>query len=134
MVHGDIPLTPATMISSVTCEVVQSDTLLSPGSCVSNLISPVLFDDIVKNLLLRSGQRVRKKLDLSQRSYLHISVLVEIGPHSALQGPINDISDDVRGTAKIAYTSILIRNNSSMSSLLNATGQMRCLGYPIKTG
>ena len=128
---GDPSPKPVTMISSVTGEIVLGDTLLSPTYWVSNLVSPVRFVDAVRNLLSRSAQKIRKKLDLSHRSYFHVSMLVEIGPHSVLQGPIMDICDDAPGATRMNYTSVLIRNNSAMSSMLNAVGQIKCLGYHV---
>jgi acyl transferase domain-containing protein/NADPH:quinone reductase-like Zn-dependent oxidoreductase len=129
--RGDIPLKPITMISTVTGEIVSRETLLSPDYWVLNLISPVQFVDAVKNLLSRSGQKVSRKLDLSHRNYFHISMLVEIGPHSVLQGPINDILNDAQGTTEMSYTSVLIRQNSAITSFLNAMGQLKCLGCPV---
>ncbi|KAI9644356.1 hypothetical protein NHQ30_007713 [Ciborinia camelliae] len=121
--HGDAPPGKITMISSVTGKTVSNETLSSPDYWVLNLISPVQFVDAVQNLLSKSGQKPPQ--------LLYVSMLVEVGPHSALQGPINSILNDARGTTGMSYISVLVRNNSAMNSLLNAVGQMKCLGYPV---
>jgi zearalenone synthase (highly reducing iterative type I polyketide synthase) len=68
------------MISSVTKGEVDSE-LLGPYYWVRNLISPVLFADAVKELVMPSEGDGKNTIDL----------LVEIGPHSALGGPVEQI-------------------------------------------
>lgn len=129
--QGTGPSKPATMISSVTGEVVKKSRLISPDYWVSNVISSVRFADAVENLVSKSVQRVRRKLDLSHRSSFHVAMLVEVGPHSVLQGPINDILAGSLSTVKMDYVSLLKRGVSATSSLLNAIGQIRCLGCSV---
>lgn len=129
--RGTMPMKTIAMISSVTGQRILQDDLLSPQYWTENLISPVNFADAVHYLLYRTSQKVRKKLDLSHRDYFHISMLVEVGPHSVLQGPINDILVRSRKTPSISYTALLIRNKDAFHTILNAIGQIKCLGCSV---
>ncbi|KAH8645577.1 hypothetical protein BGZ60DRAFT_535878 [Tricladium varicosporioides] len=129
---GDPDSKNIAMLSSVTGEIVPREVLLSPDYWVLNLVSPVKFSDAIQNLFSKSAHRVRRKLDLSHRNYFHVNMLLEVGPHSALQRPIKEILDDYLGvTGKISYASLLIRENSAINTVLNAVGQIKCLGYPV---
>jgi zearalenone synthase (highly reducing iterative type I polyketide synthase) len=79
-----------TMVSSVTGQEAAPE-LLGPYYWVRNLVSPVLFSDAVKELVCPAeaedindtgGNDDNKAVDL----------LIEIGPHSALSGPVEQIS------------------------------------------
>lgn len=120
-----------TMISSVTGKTTDVDELSCPEYWVSNLVSPVRFSDAVSHLFSYSARKNRKKLDLSHRGHFHINMLVEIGPHSALQGPIRDILNGLSSKTNATYTSLLARKTSGVQSCLMAFGRMKCLGYPI---
>ncbi len=120
-----------TMISSVTANKVKETDLLSPEYWVSNMVSPVRFSDALGQLTAQSSQNIRKKIDLSHRKKFSVNMLVEIGPSSALQGPIRDALTELRGATNISYTSMLIRRTSALESTLAAIGKIKCLGYPI---
>ena len=120
-----------TMVSSVTGKKVANADLCSPEYWVSNMISPVRFSEAVGDLVARSTQKSRKKLDLSHRDHFHLNMLIEIGPHSTLQGPIRDILTQLRGATNISYTSLLQRHVSASNSLISTFGQIKCLGYPV---
>ena len=121
-----------TMISSVVGKRIDADEVTSPEYWVSNLVSPVRFSDAVNHLFLYSARKTQKKLDLSHRGHFSINMLVEIGPHSALQGPIRDTLNHLPNKTNATYTSLLTRKTSGVRSFLMALGQMKCLGYPIE--
>ncbi|KAJ5365630.1 hypothetical protein N7517_008516 [Penicillium concentricum] len=74
----------------------------------SNLESPVRFADAVVNLV--------------QDEDLNIGALVEIGPHPALKGPVNQV---LRGIGKdIPYTGSLTRGEDSRRSILQLAGSL----------
>ncbi|KAL8729503.1 MAG: hypothetical protein Q9166_004675 [cf. Caloplaca sp. 2 TL-2023] len=83
--------------SSVTKEKYIDATSLGASYWRQNLESPVLFHSAVNNLLVGSGS---------------ISTFLEIGPHSALQGPLS-------------------RGVNSSASLLKSIGQLHCKGVPL---
>ena len=122
------------MLSSVTGQPVTRDDLSAPDYWVENMVSPVRFSAAVGQLCAQYTQGTRKKLDCSHRDRPFVKVLFEIGPHSALQGPIRDILSEVPGGASISYTSVLIRRQPALHSILSSLGQLFCLGYPVDLG
>ncbi|KAG9769377.1 putative polyketide synthase, partial [Aureobasidium melanogenum] len=91
-----------TMVSSVSGQEVDASDL-GPYYWVQNLISPVLFADAVKELVLPANGNGEKTVDL----------LIEIGPHSALGGPIEQTLRSITG---VNYTSMLVRNQSALDT------------------
>ena len=119
------------MISSVTGNRVEAAALQVPQYWVSNMVSPVEFSDAIDSLISQSSQEIQHKIDLSHKKKLKINMLVEIGPHSALQGPIRDMLTERRGVSKISYTSILTRKTSGLQTIAAAIGTIKSLGYPV---
>ncbi|KAJ5152586.1 uncharacterized protein N7482_009064 [Penicillium canariense] len=74
----------------------------------SNLESPVRFADAVTNLVQDEG--------------LNIGALVEIGPHPALKGPVNQVLKSLGKT--IPYTGSLTRGEDSRRSILQLAGSL----------
>ncbi|KAG5984184.1 Type I Iterative PKS [Claviceps digitariae] len=91
---------------------------LGPSYWVNNLVKPVLFSSAVQSMYQR------EKPD----------ILIEIGPHSALEGPIKQIlrskSPQTGGEAK--YLPTLVRNQNSCVALLNLAGKLFMQGHPIQ--
>ena len=57
------------------------------------------------------------------------SLLIELGPHSALKGPIRDTLKDLSSTAsKISYAPTIVRNADSIESLLEAAAMVYVKG------
>lgn len=93
--------------SSVSGRLSRSEEILSTSYWVQNLISPVLFYPAVTAAI--------KSLE-SPQSFL------EIGPHSALAGPIRQI---IRDSGKDAYyIPTLIRNADALDCLLKTAGEL----------
>lgn len=73
---------------------------------VDNLTCPVRFSEAVQNMLEPDGEHKTG-----------VNMLVELGPHSALQGPIKQILKAVGGAAaKVPYGSALIRKKDAVES------------------
>ncbi|KAK3311877.1 polyketide synthase [Apodospora peruviana] len=106
------PDSGAEFVSSVTCKVVGADYAESfaPSYWVSNLVSPVRFDTAVSNLLARSTSPKGNIL------------LLEIGPHSALAGPLRQICAAVGQPCN--YVSSLERGKDGTVSVLSALGKL----------
>ncbi|KAM4060065.1 acyl transferase domain-containing protein [Hirsutella rhossiliensis] len=104
------------MISSVYGEEVQDADLDAHYWC-KNLTSPVRFADALAKLL-------RLTRDKDQGAV----VIVEIGPHSALAGPIKQI---VKGSnlKHIDYLSVLVRKQDASNTAITAAGRLFQLGY-----
>ncbi|KAJ5265956.1 hypothetical protein N7524_006974 [Penicillium chrysogenum] len=102
---------------------------LGPEYWIANLTSPVLFSDALVKIV--SDDNTRPNL------------LIEIGPHSTMKGPIMDTLKSLGPTvSKIAYTPTIIRKVDSAESILDtaaaayvrgATLNMTAINFP-KTG
>ncbi|KAI0974906.1 putative polyketide synthase [Xylaria arbuscula] len=80
-----------------------------------NLEKPVQFQSALTKLVTRS--------------YVH---LIEIGPHSALQGPIRQILTAIGIEKFCPYSSSLIRGEDSQYSIQKLSGRLFSLGYDLR--
>ncbi|KAI9647506.1 hypothetical protein NHQ30_003891 [Ciborinia camelliae] len=119
----------ATMISSVTGYEVKSDELRKASYWVRNMVSPVRFSDALAEAVYTKGSG--KDIGIGQQKRHQLFDLLEIGPHSALQGPIKDTLATVVNVKEISYNSVLKRKSNDIHTFLNAVGSLTCLGYPI---
>lgn len=94
---------------------------LQPAYWVENLTCPVRFDEALQSMIAPVGEH-RHGVD----------VLVELGPHSALQGPIKQILKQVGGTApKIPYASALVRKRDAVETALELAGALFVRGCKL---
>ncbi|KFA49089.1 hypothetical protein S40293_07096 [Stachybotrys chartarum IBT 40293] len=111
-----VPLaTTAKMVSSVTNSVLPSGTCLDEEYWSRNLRSPVLFNQAVQTLL-------------ADPAFAEVDVLVEVGPHSALAGPLKQINQAL-GSKTAGYVPTLLRNQDSGVSLLKMAGELFLRSY-----
>lgn len=83
---------------------------------VENLTRPVLFSSALKDLC------TQKRPDL----------VVEIGPHSALEGPVKQILKAMgKGAQDVKYLPSLVRKQDATISALKVAGSLFTKGYPI---
>ncbi|KAI0379259.1 hypothetical protein F5Y04DRAFT_290474 [Hypomontagnella monticulosa] len=108
------------MASSVTGSWVSANELRQPQYWVRNLVSPVLFSDALTTVCT----------DKAQSAGSHY-VLVEVGPHSALQGASKDTCRSA-GMDNLTYIALLVRDVSAVNSVLGSAGQLHCLGCPVR--
>lgn len=110
------------MYSAVTGELVEPSEL-GPINWVRNLVSPVLFYDALYDLLrpMEGGRRI---------SDTAVDVLLEIGPHSALQGPANQTMKK-HGIKGVDYRSVLSRGKNGMQTALAAAGALFSQGLVV---
>ena len=114
-IHAEEPAVP--FFSSVTGGLLQNGEILSTSYWVRNLTSPVLFSSAVAAALA----------DMKSPT-----ALLEIGPHSALAGPVRQI---VRTNGKEAhYIATLVRNEDALRSLLKAAGELWINNVDVKFG
>ncbi|APA16269.1 hypothetical protein sscle_16g110390 [Sclerotinia sclerotiorum 1980 UF-70] len=101
--------------STVENKLLDSSKNLSSRHWQNNLEYPVLFNGAVSGLLRHfSGQDV---------------LLLEIGPHSALAGPLTQIMAETPNSAR--YIPTLVRNQNSVESFLTAVGKLFTFQIPI---
>lgn len=128
---GELAVKPPVMISSVTGDEISNDELTDVKYWVDNMMSPVKF----MQALTRVSFSAPQKLESRVRSGLEknaVDFYLEIGPHSALQGPIRDNLKSNENDAIIRYDSMLVRGKSALVTALQAAGNLICAGYPAK--
>lgn len=119
------------MASSLTGTWAEPKDLVDATYWVRNLTSPVRFTDAMSLICQGSSDNPTKCLDGSHRRSMAIHQVVEIGPHSVLQGPCKEILRSVDKNDQIQYFSILVRNVSALDTLLLVMGHLYTAGYPV---
>jgi NADPH:quinone reductase-like Zn-dependent oxidoreductase len=107
----------AIMVSSVTNTIITKDMCIDEKYWSANLRSPVLFNQAVQ--IIATNSQVPK-----------IDLLIEIGPHSALSGPIRQIFTS-NNFDKFAYLPTLLRGEDSAAQLLKLAGELFLRDYPL---
>lgn len=102
-------------ISSVTGEILSEAQNFKAEYWQRNLENPVLFRQAVSRLL---------------QGPLTTRVHLEVGPHSALAGPLKHIYDE--NALQISYLSVLKRATNDSCALLAAVGHLHCLGTEVQ--
>jgi NADPH:quinone reductase-like Zn-dependent oxidoreductase/acyl transferase domain-containing protein len=117
------------MVSSVTGGVVAHSQLSQKGYWVQNMVSPIRFMEALTGAasvrILENNQTVHDK------TQLQFEDILEIGPHSALQGPIKDTLKMVSKNTAAGYVSALVRNANAVNTLFGALGYLHCRGHRI---
>ncbi|KAF2185395.1 hypothetical protein K469DRAFT_688167 [Zopfia rhizophila CBS 207.26] len=132
LVSPEEPRRTALMVSSVTGDIVEPKRLRDVDYWVQNMQQAVRFSDAVIRLCITPGTSSRrKKLDGSHRKNVTIQLLLEVGPHAALQGPIRDTLKSSPSAATISYYSALLRGKPADRTLLSVLGSIACHGRSI---
>ncbi|EPS42294.1 hypothetical protein H072_3762 [Dactylellina haptotyla CBS 200.50] len=118
------------MISYLTGEEVSNEKLRELDYWVNNLCGTVNFTKNVGAIdNLASLAKGRKYLDLRHRKGMSITNLLEVGPHSALKGPLRDILKTFQFAQDIQYDCTLIRGLSALNPFLKAVGNLQSSGF-----
>ncbi|KAK2051751.1 beta-ketoacyl synthase domain-containing protein [Colletotrichum caudatum] len=133
------PFEPRFYSSTVGAPVALSQ-LRQPDYWVRNLVSPVRFTESVTEMLKGSSQpRVNGHVDGVNEVNGHeaatdpITDFLEIGPHSALKGPLSSTAKQVRGaSSRVDYHSVLRRHKSAVETTLETAGSLWCQGYSVR--
>ena len=104
-IHAKESLVP--FYSSVLGSLMENNGLLSTSYWVKNLTSPVLFSSAVSSIVKTVSER---------------KAFLEVGPHSALAGPVRQTLRSESQDAQ--YIATLIRNEDGMKNLLKAAGEL----------
>ncbi|PQE24865.1 polyketide synthase protein [Rutstroemia sp. NJR-2017a BVV2] len=109
----------ARMFSSVTGQEIFESSLPIKYWC-DNLRGQVKFDQAVSAMFGSPGLE-------------KVKCAIEIGPHSALAGPLKQISQTI-AIQNFSYVPTFVRNTDSNSQLLKMAGELFLLGYPVDLG
>ena len=108
----------ATFYSSLHGKRAGSETL-GTAYWVANLTNPVQFTQALQDLCVHEGDA-------------KVDILVEIGLHSALQAPVQDLlKANIDWGGKFKYLSCLRRDEDACSTLLSAVADLVSRGYPV---
>ena len=112
------------VFSSVTITRLALESFSNPEYWMSKLASKVRFLDALSQissylLMQRPSKQTGKDL------------LIEFGPHAALQRTVKDILDKIVRSDNIGYDSLLKRDMSSLENCLEFLGRIRCSGYMV---
>ncbi|KAG7403524.1 Highly reducing polyketide synthase FUM1 [Fusarium oxysporum f. sp. raphani] len=116
-VYSQAPSIP--FFSSVSVQQITEPRSLDAAYWRENLERPVRFTGAVKLLLETRAKAASKQ------------VFVEIGPHSALAGPLRQIFK-AHGKGKEAYASAMIRGQDCTESVLQLAGELFCHGSSLQ--
>ncbi|KAL4749621.1 hypothetical protein BDW72DRAFT_194652 [Aspergillus terricola var. indicus] len=108
---------PVRMVSSVTNAILPEDASLDEAYWSANLVSPVKFNQALHTI--GNSEELR-----------HVDLLIEIGPHSALAGPIRQIKS-AGSFSQWEYLPSLARNTDCAVSMLRLAGELFLRGYPL---
>ena len=107
------------MFSSVTGSIISPEQL-GPDYWVANMVSTVQFNKAVTSAFPTGTKRRKGAVD----------AMIEIGPHSALQGPAKQIVTNV-GQSSVPYVSTLRRDEDSNTTTLEAVGFLWTIGQSM---
>ncbi|KAF2173407.1 hypothetical protein M409DRAFT_61833 [Zasmidium cellare ATCC 36951] len=104
--------------SSVYGKIMDSDFVPGPEYWKENLESPVLFTQALEVLL--------------NNEELSLNTILEVGPHSALAGPIRQIRDKLGKSSKdLDYIATLVRGENATTRLLDLAGSLFIKGHSV---
>ncbi|KAH6854209.1 reducing type I polyketide synthase [Chaetomium sp. MPI-CAGE-AT-0009] len=109
-------------VSPVTGDVVEDADGLGPGHWVDNMTQPVLFAQSFQAMVATGDQQ-------------QVDMVVEVGPHSALAGPIRQTLRGVPAIKSFAvgYGSCLERGTDAVRTIQTLAGALVSRGYPVNT-
>ncbi|KAL9113103.1 MAG: hypothetical protein Q9227_002715 [Pyrenula ochraceoflavens] len=95
---------------------------------VRNMVSPVEFVKVFESMFPERSAMTRRR----RRNMVNIDTMVELGPHSALQGPIRQILTKQDRAGDADYVSVLYRGKDAVISSLQAVGHLWTKGQAVK--
>ncbi|KAJ5516222.1 hypothetical protein N7527_007782 [Penicillium freii] len=119
------------MVSSVTGDWIDPGEVSQAAYWVKNMVSPVRFSDGLTRLFSGSAPNSHKRLDGSHRRTRDIDHILEVGPHSVLQGACKDVLKNIENDTPTEYFSLLVRNMSAADTVFAVFGKLHTAGYPI---
>ena len=123
------PVSEVEMFSTVTGALVTATNALGPEYWRKNMVSCVHFNDGLQSLCTSppSAKRACRRAEVS------VDILMEIGPHAALAGPVKQILRvPVLEKAEICYQSVLLRGQDACETTLKGAAFLFSKGLPVK--
>ena len=120
------PTSAPIMFSSVTGSQIAASEL-NASYWVRNMVSPVQFVQAVQAMIPEASKGGGRR----RRGGLSIDTLLEIGPHSALQGPLKQTLTANGRVEDISYHSLLLRNQDAANTALETIGTLWTKGQQL---
>ena len=110
--------------SPVTGDRFESAKELGPGHWVKNMVQPVLFKQSLSNMLLPKT--------FSSGETQSVDIVVEVGPHGALAGPIRQVlgTPELKNV-KVSYETCLMRGENAVQTMQKLACSLLRKGYPV---
>lgn len=125
------PQSPVIMFSSVTGEAIEGR-CLSIDYWTKNLLQPVRFSDALAGLCFSRTTKTQATLRADAAgANVFADVLIELGPHGALQGAIRDVLAAHAEGVAVAFLPALDRTVPGADVFLTAIGHLYARGHPI---
>lgn len=120
------------MISTVTGKRVENSQILGAEYWTANMVSCVRFSQGLETLCTSTSSSTKADGTVSLGSKAAVDVLVEIGPHSALAGPIKQVlAVPSLEKSGIIYKSALVRNENACKTALETAAYLFAAGFSI---
>lgn len=102
--------------------IFSADEIADPEYWVNSLLQPVQFVSAFTDMVTGDNDASGSSVD----------ILIEVGPHSALGGPIREIlSQPVFKDIQLPYFSCLVRNTNARDSMQELAASLLRAGYPL---
>lgn len=125
------PFGQVQMFSTITGRHIE-DGVLHGQYWVDNLTSPVQFSEALEGLCFSRAQQKQASMRAgTTTANVFSDILVEIGPHGALQSAIKESVLSRPEGAAITSLTALNRSNPGPETLLNTVGQLYCRGVAV---
>lgn len=118
LVPFDMPIsTDARMVSSVNNATLPKGAVLDETYFSRNLRQPVLFNQAVQTIL-------------RDPEFADVNLFIEVGPHSAMGGPIRQIKKEL-DAGHLDYLPTMLRGENAATQLLKLAGELFLRDYPL---
>ncbi|KAI1172159.1 polyketide synthase [Nemania sp. FL0916] len=102
----------------------------NPSYWADNLVSPVRFSEAVTQMLTKSASKISADSP-HDTSFHKITDILEVGPHSALHGPLRAIVKASGKTNNTQLHSVLKRGASAVDTALTTAGSLWARGHKV---
>ncbi|WPH00651.1 iterative type I polyketide synthase [Acrodontium crateriforme] len=121
----------AHMFSTVTGTYIE-ESVLDADYWVRNLVSPVRFAESVSAMCFTRTQKGQASLRANANAEnVFADILIEVGPHGALQSAIKDTLTTKPGSSNISSFFVLNRTNPSPDVIMSTVAHLITRGYPL---
>lgn len=112
-------------VSPVTGDLMTSPESFGAAHWVANLVSPVLFSQVVERMVL--AEPATDQATAKFQSATNVDILLEIGAHDSLSGPVRQ----TLGDKSLPYFPCLKRPANAVDTMQDVACELLSRGYPV---